>query len=230
MGGRYSRTLATLFLLALGAPVAQAMTLENGIYFEIGVGKAEFKDANQVDLDQLTRDFFDSYELPVQSLTSTFSNKDRSYSLLTGYRFNPWIALEAGFFRLGAFQYGSAGTVSDEGTIRPDSFWFSYRAKGFLFGGSAMLPLGPFLELRGRAGLTNTDTRVRIAANVEGSAVKNSFTESSNDFYYGVGLGMKVFEYYRLGVDWMHHRGIGKPGGNGATDVDNLQVSFSYQY
>jgi OmpA-OmpF porin, OOP family len=223
------RTLGVV--LALGGPaMAQAQILEPGWYFELAVGKAKFKDVSAADIDGVTRNFFDSFALPVQTLNSTLEDKDRSYALVSGYRFLPWLSIEAGFFRLGAFQYRSTGTVSDAGTLRPATFDFSYRAKGVLVGGTAELPLGRYLALRARAGLTNSDTRVRIRASVAADGVQDEYSESSQDFYYGVGAGMNVWDYYRVGIDWMRHNQFGRASGNGSTDVDNILLSFTYSY
>jgi len=230
MAGRLSRTLGVLALAVVGTTAAQAQMLGPGWYFELAVGKASFRDVTTTDLDGVARDVFDSFELPVQTLSSTLSDTDRSYALTSGYRISPYLSFEASFFRLGAFQYGASGTVSDAGAILPASFRFTYRAKGVLLGAAATLPLGNYLDLRGRAGITNSETRVRIAATVDGQTVNDQFSESSQDFFYGVGVGIKVLEYYRLGVDWMRHDSFGKAGGNGSTDIDNVLMSFSYEY
>lgn len=230
MAAHVSRTLAILALAAAGTSVAQAQMFETGWYFEVALGKASFKDVTTADLDAVTRDFFDSFDLPVQTLTSTLSDTDRSYALTSGYRFNSFLSFEASYFRLGAFQYGSSGTVSEAGTVLPASFNFSYRAKGVLIGTAATLPVGEILELRGRAGIANSETRVRISATVDGQAVADQASESSQDVYFGVGAGIRVLEYYRVGVDWMRHSKVGKANGNGSTDVDNILLSFTYEY
>jgi hypothetical protein len=214
----------------VAAPAAQAQMLDRGWYFELAAGKSSFKDVDNAGLDALTRDFFASFDLPVQTLASTRDDYERSYALLSGYRINPYFAVEAGFFRLGAVQYAATGTVSDAGTLRPASFNFSYRAKGVLIGGAGTLPLGEIFELRGRAGITNSETRVRFFATVDGNSVNDQYSESSQDFYYGAGAGLWLGQYYRVGVDYLHHDKFGKAGGNGSTDVDNLLLSLSYQY
>jgi hypothetical protein len=228
--GLISRILGVLALALAAMPAAQAQMLDRGWYFEMALGKSSFKDVGTADLDVLTQAFFESFELPVQTLTSTRSDYERSYALLSGYRINPYFAFEAGLFRLGAVQYAATGTVSDAGTLLPASFNFSYRAKGVLIGGTATLPLGEFFELRGRAGITNSDTRGRFFAIVDGVSASDQYSESSQDFYYGAGVGFWLGQYYRIGADYMHHDKFGKASGNGSTDVDNLLVSISFQY
>jgi OmpA-OmpF porin, OOP family len=225
-----ARAFSILAFVLVHSSAAQAQMLDRGWYFEVALGKATFKDVSTADLDALTRDFFDSFELPVQTLSSTRDDYERSYALLSGYRFSPYLAFEAGLFRLGAVQYAAAGSVSDAGTLLPASFNFSYRAKGVLIGGTATLPLGEYFELRGRAGITNSETRVRYFATVDGVAASDHFSESSQDFYYGAGVGFWIGQYYRIGADFLHHDKFGKAGGNGSTDVDNILLSFTYEY
>lgn len=217
-------------LVLLHLPAAQSQMLDRGWYFEAAVGKSSFKDVDTAGLDALTRDFFDSFELPVQTLGSTRSDYEHSYALISGYRFTPYLAVEAGLFRLGAVQYAATATVSDAGALLPASFNFSYRAKGVLIGGTATLPLGEYFELRGRAGITNSETRVRFFATVAGAPASDQYSESSQDFYYGAGVGFWLGQYYRIGADYLHHDGFGKASGNGSTDVDNLLLSISFQY
>lgn len=229
MASRLARILGIVMLAVAGAP-AGAQVLERGFYFEVAVGKSTFNDVSQTAADQAARNFFDDFDLPVQTLTSALEDTDRSYALISGYRFNPWFSMEAGYFRLGAFQYTSSGTVSDGGTILPSQFNLSYRAKGFMLGGTASLPLGNYFELRGRAGVSDSETRLKLYASVDGDAVSDKYSESSQDFYYGAGFGVLVFDYYRIGVDWMRHEKLGRSNGNGSTDVDNVMLSFTYQY
>lgn len=227
MNRRVSIPLAILAVAAM-APAAHA--LEPGLYFELSLGKSEFKDVEIGALDQATQNFFASYQLPVLSLNSSLDTRDRSYSITTGYRLNRYIAGEVSYFRLGAFQYSAQGTVDDAGVARPAGFWVGYRTKGVAIGGAATLPLGPSFELRARGGVSNTDTRLKFTASVEDSELSDKSSDSSQDFYYGVGVGMNFWTYYRIGVDWMKWKDMGKSSTTGSTDVDNLMFSFAYQY
>jgi hypothetical protein len=217
-------------LLALVAPVTQAQLLERGWTFELGIGKTTFKDVSIGDMDAVTRGFFDSFQLPVQTLSSTLDDKDKSFALFGGYRFNRWLSAEAGFFSLGTFRYNATGTVSDAGTILPASFSYRYRVRGMMLGGAATLPLGQYFEARVRAGFTTSNPKVSFAATVDSDTLEDGFSDSSQDFYYGAGVGMNLWEFYRIGLDWMHHGKVGKSSTTGATDIDNLMLSIGYRY
>jgi OmpA-OmpF porin, OOP family len=219
-------------ILAAGFAVipAQAQYLDRGWTMEIGAGKTSFQDVSTADLDLLTRDFFDSFALPVQTLSSTVDTKDRSLLLMAGYRFNRWFAAEAGMYSLGSFQYAATGTVDDAGTISPATFNFGYHARGIMMGGTATLPLGRSLELRARAGISNTDVRIKYSATVGPDAVADKYSDTSQDLYYGVGAGIVVWDYYRIGVDFLHHASVGKASGAGTTDVDNVVLSVGFRY
>lgn len=222
--------LLRLACLALVAASPVVLALEPGLYFELSYGKSKFKDVDRAALDDLTRNFFDSYDLPVLTLGSTLDTKDSSYAITTGYRLNRYLAGEVSYFRLGAFQYFAQGTVDDVGVTRANSFWFGYRTKGVAIGGTATLPVGNAFELRVRGGISNTDTRVKYTATLDGSPITEKFSDSSQDFYYGAGVGLNFSTYYRIGVDWMQYKDMGKSSTTGSTDVDNLQFSFAYQY
>jgi len=227
---RLARSLCVLVLGIAAHSAAHAQYLDRGWTVELAAGKTTFKDVTAADLDGLTRDFFDSFTLPVQSLSSTLDDRARSMALLAGYRFNRWLAVEAGLYSLGSFKYASTGTVSDAGTILPASFDFAYKAKGIVMGGIGTLPLGRNFELRARAGISNTDVRIRYTATVDGDSLTDRFSDSTQDFYYGVGAGFVVWDYYRIGVDYVHYDSLGKSSSTGATDVDNVMLSIGFRY
>ena len=228
MASRTARILWSLLLIA-GASAAQAQLLERGWTFELGVGKTSF-DVTAADGDALTRSFFDSFELPVQTLSSALDKKDRSFALFGGYRFNKWLAAEAGFFSLGAFRYTSSGTVNDAGTIRQASFNYKFRVQGVMLGGIASLPIGEYLEARVRAGFTSASPKISYSATVETDSVSDSFSDSSQDFYYGAGVGVTLWEFYRIGLDFVHHGKVGKASSTGTADIDNVMLSIGYRY
>jgi len=230
MANRISRTLCLLLLAVAVAPAAEAQLLDSGFYMEIGVGRAKFSGVTAADGDAVTRDFFDSFNLPVQTLSSSLKTRDRSNTLLGGYKLNPYFAVEGGFFRLGAYQYSGVGTVDDADTIKPATFAFGYRAKGFLVGGAATLPLGNYLELRARAGFSTTDTRIRYTATAGTDSTHDGFSANSQDIFIGAGVGLRFWDYYRFGVDLMRHNKLGSASGNGNVDVDNLVLSIGFTY
>jgi opacity protein-like surface antigen len=227
------KALCALTLATAVAPAAQAQLMDSGFYFEVAVGKATFKDVTLAGLNGVAENFFgNSFGDPLTytGISSTLQDKDRSYALISGYRMSPYLSFEAGYFRLGAFQYASSGTVSDGESTAPGTFNFSYRAKGFLVGATATLPVGSYLELRGRAGVASSDTRVKVSYTINGDGESLKGSENSQDFYYGAGVGVNVWDYYRLGLDFMRHSKVGRASGNGTTDVDNILLSFSYVY
>jgi hypothetical protein len=120
--------------------------------------------------------------------------------------------------------------VSDAGTIHPFTFDFRYRVKGMMLGGIATLPLGEYFEARARAGFTTSNPKVSYTATVDTDALSDGFSDSSQDFYYGAGVGVNLWEFYRIGVDWMHHAKVGKASTTGSTDIDNLMLSIGYRY
>lgn len=229
MAGHLARILGVLAFVTMAAP-AQAQFLGPGWFFEVAVGQANFTDVKRGDLDQLTGNFFAENNLAVETLSSTLSRKDRSYAINSGYRFSDYLQMETSYFRLGAFQYAASGTVSDSGGVYPATLNFSFRAKGVMFGIAATYPLGDRFELRGRAGMSTSSTRVKIAAALSGQGPSGKITASSQDFYFGAGVGTYLWDYYRVGIDFTRHRNIGKPSLTYRANVDNLMLSVGYRY
>jgi OOP family OmpA-OmpF porin len=226
---RFARVLGVLALGLAAVPAAQAQYLDRGWTMELGAGKTTFKDVTRADLDTFARDFFDSFALPVQTLNSTLDTKDRSLALSAGYRFNRWFAAEAGMYSLGSFRYASTGTVNDAGTILPATFDFGYRVRGIMIGGTATLPVGRNFELRARAGISNSSVTLKLSSTAGTDSLTDKFSDSSQDFYYGVGAGFVVWDYYRLGVDYLHHAKVGKSS-TGTANVDNLMLTLGFRY
>lgn len=219
------------FLVGVAAfPAAQAQYFDRGWTVEIGIGKTDFKNVAQTDVDALVRSYLGSFNLPVQTLNSTLDTKDRSLALAAGYRVNRWLGLEASLFKLGSFRYASTGTVSDAGTIRNSTANVSYRVKGIMLGGTATLPLGRNFELRARAGLSNSDVRLGIDSTVGSGSRSDGISDSSQDLYYGAGVGIILADYYRIGLDYSHHGGVGKASSTGKADVNNVMLSVGFRY
>jgi hypothetical protein len=227
---RPAHYLCFLALAFLAAPAARAQYLDRGWTLELGAGKTTFKDVTRTELDGLTRDFFEFYTLPVQTLSSTLDTSDRSWSVAAGYRFSRWLAADVAFYSAGSFRYAATGTVDDLGTISPATFNFGYKVRGVMLGGTATLPLGRSFELRARAGISNSDVKVRYTATVVTDSLTDGFSDSTQDFFYGVGAGLVVWDYYRVGVDYLHYDKVGKASSTGTANVDNVMLTIGFRY
>jgi OOP family OmpA-OmpF porin len=227
MAGRFAWTLGVLILAAAAAPAAQAM--DEGWSLEISLGQATFSDVTTSNLARVPVEFFAQLNLEYTGQQAALKRQDRSYTVLTGYRFNRYLAMETGFFRLGAFQYAATGILGHLTPV-PVGFDFSFRAKGVMLGVTGTYPLGEVFEVRGRAGLASTDTRVRYTASVQSSVFKDQYSASSQDFYMGVGVGATLAKYYRVGLDWMLFDNMGHPNLSYRADAHNLMLSVAYLY
>lgn len=230
MARRFTRILGVLALSFMVMPAAQAM--QDGWFFEVAAGQANFSDVKINDIEGMSAGFFwREYGADFTTLESSLKQKDRSYALISGYRFNRQLALEVSYIRLGAFQYQGLGQVEESDTTLSVPVTWTFRAKGVGFGVAGTLPIGDRFELRGRAGLTTSDTRLRNRFSVNGQQFpRTSWTASSQDFYVGAGVGVNLGYYYRVGIDWMRHRNVGKGHLTYRANVDNLLLSFNYQY
>jgi hypothetical protein len=227
MAGRFAWTLGVLILAAAAAPAAQAM--DEGWSFEVALGQATFSDVSTADLARLPAELFVQLNLEYMGQEATLKRKDRSYAVITGYRFNRYLAMETGFHRLGAFQYAATGTVGRLNPL-PAAFTYSYRAKGVMLGVTGTWPLGEVFEVRGRLGLSSTDTRVKYTATVQATVLKDQFSASSQDVYAGLGVGAIVGKYYRVGLDLMLFDNMGHRNLSYRADALNAMLSLAYMY
>jgi hypothetical protein len=181
------------------------------------------------DLAHIPVDFFVQFNLDYTGLETKLKRNDRSYTVITGYRFNPYLTMETGFFRAGAFQYSTAGTAGRSNPV-PAAFNYSFRAKGVMLGVTGTWPLGEMFEARGRLGISSTHTRVKYAATVQATVVEDKFSASSQDIYVGVGIGAILGKYYRVGLDWILIDNMGHRNLTYRADAMNVMLSLGYLY
>jgi hypothetical protein len=218
-------------MAVVAAPAVQAAGgMGDNWSFEIGVGQATYSDMRVGELDAGTTALLGDFGFTPDG-SSTLKRRDRSYSIITSYRFNDNWAFETGYFRLGAFQYTAPGTAGSGETSAPGVFHEGFRAKGVMLGAAYIYPLTEMFEIRGRAGLGTTNTRVKQSLVINAATLTDKFSASSQDFYVGVGVGLNLGYYYRLGFDYMLHRDVGKPRlTQYDSDVSNLLLSMTYRY
>lgn len=164
-------------VLAVGA--SGAALAENPTGFYVGGGFGRFN----LDIDNVS-DFG-------SGISRAANDNDNSYKLFAGYRFAPFIALEAAYVNLG--EPGDA--ISSSGS----NGRYNLKADGFAPSVIGILPLGPF-ELSGRVGYYYYDVDVSTNLNTSGSQFLSG--HSRNDFFYGVGLGLTFIEHLNVKVEY----------------------------
>jgi opacity protein-like surface antigen len=169
--------------LLAGALVAATMSTaalaDNPTGFYVGGGFGRFN----LDIDS-PADFGNG-------INAAVDDNDNSYKILAGYRFAPFIALEAAYVNLG--EPGDA--ISSAGS----NGRYSLKADGFAPAVIGTIPVGP-LELSGKLGYYYYDVDVRTNLNTGGSQFVTG--HSRNDFFYGAGLGITFIDHLNVKVEY----------------------------
>lgn len=92
MTGRFSIGLS--IAVAVAMPVSAEV--RQGWYFGASPGQAEY-DIDKGELDTLVLDVFDELGAPISGGSSDLDDKDTTWSIFGGYRFSPYLAVEAGY-------------------------------------------------------------------------------------------------------------------------------------
>jgi hypothetical protein len=168
-----SRVIAAAAIAVIGAgtALAQDMGVENerGFYFGGGVGQFN------VELDGL-----DGVDEAIEDLDAD----DTSWKAFVGYRLNPYISFEAAYLDF--------GRPNDEFTATGSSGDYTVELAGFAPYIVGTVPVGP-VELSARAGYYIYDLETSVDIDDLGDDVFTS-DDSGEDFVYGVGVGLTMFE------------------------------------
>lgn len=173
-----NRSIAAATLLALCGTWSAAQA-ENDRGFYVGGGVGQFN----VQIDDV-----DDTDEAIQSL----DDEDTSWKLFAGYRFNPYLSLEAAYIDFG----GPSDTFETGGS----SGDYTAELSGFAPYLIGTLPLGP-VELFAKIGYYYYDVDVTADLDDLGGDVFRSST-SDEDLLYGAGVGMTFFEHLHARLEY----------------------------
>ena len=168
--------------------------------------------------DSINRSLFN------QGLTINSTNEDNKstgYKVFGGYQLNPNIAVEAGYFDLGRFNYGFNTTPAG-------SFNGNTRVKGLNLDLVGTLPLTDRFSLLGRVGAAYAQSRANFAST--GAVAPNLSSTSRNDTNLKLGLGMQyaLTEALSLRAEIERYR-ISDPIRNRG-NVDMASIGLIYRF
>lgn len=162
-------------------------------------------------------------------------NKDTSYFLGAGYRFNDYVSVEGGYLDLGEASVSASGGISGTyygipftatGTLSAKS-----EVKGWSLGPKFTLPLSKQADLYGKVGyyFWDADTTATLVGNVTFGGVTYAAGGSANvsdngeDPYYGIGFAYRFTDRVGLLVDYTRYK-------VDTTDVDTLGVGLTIKF
>jgi hypothetical protein len=162
------RKLLLVTALGLGASLfsAASQAADTGFYARASVGKA--------DVGKIRVDDFGGF---------TVDSRDNALGIDFGWRFLPWLAVEAGYNQLGEFEVNCGGEICGAAYIPP------IEVDSVELGLAARVPFGESRWFgQARLGIHHWDV------GIEGPG-------SENDPYFGLGVGYAFNERFNLSLD-----------------------------
>jgi OmpA-like transmembrane domain len=223
--------LAALALMSPGAP-----TLANDVGFYVAgyVGEVT-KESDRGEFDTFATDVHTFVRFTPTSDQRSFDDSDLGFAIIVGYRFTPHLALEGSYSRLGTVSHVSQASGNfpmDAGTVRSS---VESETSGFTVSALGVLPLTRDWEVFGRAGALFATNEIKIALTFRGEVFVNpvgenlseSLTESSNDYFAGIGLGRRIFEIYDVRLEYQRLFDVGKFDTGGVGDIDAVLLGVT---
>lgn len=121
-------------------------------------------------------------------------DNDTSYTARMGYRFNPYFALELGYYDLGHYNFDGQGPLGN--TVSG-----SAKAKSFGLSAVAIAPLGDAFDIYGRVGYARSELKLTASSPIvpRNADVKDKQDEAT----YGVGGRWHFAPQWGLFAEWM---------------------------
>ena len=180
MNKAISATAAVIGSIGLLASLsANAADTDNPSGLYIGAGWGQFN----LDVDDLGD--------ATDAISDIAESDDNAWKLFAGYRFSPYIAVEAAYIDFGSpgDQFDASGT---HGNYQLDISGFA----PYLIG---TIPLGP-IELFGKVGYYFYDVDLHVDIDAPGPDIDSSSSE--NDFLWGGGVGLTLAERLHLRAEY----------------------------
>lgn len=214
--------------LALFGGVASADD-GRGFYVGLGAGVA-LADVDQDELDAMVFGAIESVGLDVLDASSKLSDSDASLGLLVGYRFLPWLAVEAEWLTLGTAGYEAHADVTDGAVVAPVKATLDTDSKGIAVSALGIWPVSQRWDLYGRAGVLLADTTASVRLSSEGFRETASDSKSSQEVLVGIGAGWKASPVWTVRFDLQHFQDVGDEEMTGEASVDRLSVQWLYTF
>ena len=137
---------------------------------------------------------------------------ETTYTIRAGWRFNPYMAIELGYYDLGkyAFHGRPFGTALDvDGQAKAKSVGLSF---------VGILPIDPF-ELYGRIGYARSELKINASAPLAPTPINQK--DKQNEATYGVGGRWTFIPHWALFAEWMK---------NDKISIDSYLVGIDYKF
>jgi hypothetical protein len=181
----FVHAVAALPLTICASSFARAS--DSGFYFGMDLGVTQYPNNEAVHLPS---------DLLLTGSGSDLDNEDYAWAVAAGYRFNRYVAVEAGYMDLGE----TSGSLADEANAIPAVARFSLATSGPTLALVGTWPLGnwePYL----RVGILFADTDLSFSGSSATAPFSGRASERTEEMFGGIGLGYRVSEHWRARVE-----------------------------
>ena len=234
-----SSTIMTMILAVAGAVLNTSARAEvSGLYFDLSLGQANYRDLKKSEYDALTASTLDSFvtsgDIASWSIDSSKLDKGATaFSAATGFRVNPYLAFDIGWLSTGQSQYRA--TITADGN--PYLGKISMSASGPTIAIMGMLPIGDKFEIRGRAGALFGRSFIDpyIHGTKDGYVGSYSVGEKSTDPFAGLSFAFYFTDQVSVYAGWQRifkvsgDFTVGTTTSSIETDVDNVLVGITFR-
>ncbi len=210
-----SQTSWMLCLVGLaGTASSSALADDSGWYVGANVGQSEAK----IDDARITSG------LLAGGLTTTSIAEDESdlgYKLFGGYQFTRYVALEAGYFDLGKFNFTAT-------TVPLGSLSGSIKVKGLNVDAVGLLPIGDRFSAFGRVGVIYADANDSFSGSGSVNVLDSSPSERATNYKFGLGLQYDFTASLGMRAEAERYRIDDAIGNEG--DIDLYSAGLVYRF
>lgn len=222
-GAQTAGLLATAVALATFSMNAHAQDETSGFYFGAFGGQSSYDIGSAEDVDEAVEATVDILGGFAAITDSSLDEKDTSFGLVAGYRFNSYFGLEVGYVDLGAAEYSAEGVVNIGGPTLGFEADASFESSGPTASVVGMLPVSDSFDLYGKAGIFFSDTEIKISIEGEGDTI----SASSQDTLVGVGAAWRIGQAWSLNFEFTRFLDVGDEEETGEGDIDQLALGFT---
>lgn len=211
-----SNALRLLSLIGLSSVLMSTAHAQDEAYYYGGLSIGQSR--GNFDQSDLT-----SRLLPtgVTSTSVSSDERDTGYKVFMGYQFNPYVALEGGYFNLG--QLDLSAVTAPAGTLDG-----RFKLQGLNLDLVGTMPLGMNWSIIGRIGAQHAQTRGRFSGTGAASTIATSRDENDTNYKFGVGLQYEISPSWLIRAEAERYRISDTVGGHGNVDLYSLSLVFPF--
>lgn len=201
-----------------------------GFYLGASGGTATY-DISKQDLDAISSSAFTSNGAIPLNPTSSFDDSDTAFSLLAGYRFTPFFAIEGGYIDLGSTTYRNSSNVRLPffGTF-PARVGIDISAKGPFATALLGAPLGANFDIHTNLGGFYSKTEFDIGVGLDTFDQSDTVSSESLDLFAGVGLGYRFTDSFAASLDYTRFKDVGDEDDTGEGDITSFRLGVTYTF